>query len=65
MMKHELKALKQERLMYNNRLGELETELRKLKLGKETYRETMQKRSVGQGLLLLFFFIFFYFFFFL
>jgi len=51
MMKQELKALKQERLMYNNRLGELETELRKMKLGKETYRETMPKRSVGQGLL--------------
>lgn len=37
MMKQELKVLKQLRLMYNNRLGELETELRKKKLGlKET-----------------------------
>jgi hypothetical protein len=29
-MKQELKVLKQSRLMYNNRLGELETELRNL-----------------------------------
>ena len=36
-MKQELKVLKQSRLMYNNRLAELETELRKKKLGlKET-----------------------------
>jgi hypothetical protein len=50
-MKQEIQALKDARMMYNERLGELETEIRKGKTNFEMLSKLNNKRAKDQGLI--------------
>jgi hypothetical protein len=49
--KKEIQALKNERMMYNERLGEIETEIRKGKTHFEMLSKLSNKRAKDQGLI--------------
>ena len=50
LMKQEIQALKSARLMYNERLGELETQIRQGKTNFEMLSKLNNKRAKDQGL---------------